>query len=367
MKPEPRPSLLQRIPGATNPCMIWVVNRYRGLVQERTGKLLGVSVAGKPRSSKSPRGRAAGVSRESNTQKKSGRRPLWKTPVGWVGALMTAVVTGVAVALATSFSQHVVSAEQQTTPKGPPVEVENVAAAPLYGDSIAFSRPLDLSRTQLGAFDSTAAGYQLGWDGKNQDYPWAWEHGGAAVNGVTVRVDVQGNRKTAVRIEGMQLSEQCRSPVTGTLFYSPPAGSYPVIHIGFNLDRVHPVAQLLNDESLTFGGPYFLQNTITLAYGEQQQIQLLAITQEHYCEFRVDMSVLEGNSIVHQIIGNGNQPFRVTSSITTPDPVTPRIKDVKFAAYQRLYVGGVASWCGSNWIRANPLTYSDLSPHAGPC
>ena len=181
-----------------------------------------------------------------------------------------------------------------------------------------------------------------GWIGRNQDYPWAWKHGGAVVGDAIIKLDVKGNRKAAVRIEGMQLAEQCRSPATGTLFYSPSQGSGPVVRMGFNLDQVHPIARLLNNLARTFGGPYFLQNTITLGYSEQQQIQLFVTSKKHYCEFRIDMSVLDGSNIIHEMIGNGSQPFRVTAAITAPVPNEPGWTIIKYAAYQRLYVGEAA-------------------------
>lgn len=288
---------------------------------------------------------------------------------------MTAVVTGVAVALATTFSQGAVAPGQPAPPKGAPVIVEHVAAAPPAGDTFAFPNPLDISRAQLAAFDSSGSEYMPGWVGTNQDYPWAWKHGGAAVGGVIIKLDLTGNRTTAVRIEGMQLDEQCHSPAIGTLFYSPPAGSSAVVRMGFNLDQAHPVAESLNgqstggvlsSQSVTFGGPYFQQNTITLSYNEPLQIQLLAATQKHYCEFRIDMSVLDGNRIVHELIGNAGQPFRVTAAIMAPASFDPRLKEINFAAYRRLYVGGVASSC-HGWAAANPIVYSKTENNVGEC
>lgn len=86
---------------------------------------------GKAQSSKSARGSARGrtvqAGRESTTSKRSRGRPWWKGPVAWVGALVTAVVTGVTVALATGLSEHVVSAGQPSTlPAGPHLEVDQV-------------------------------------------------------------------------------------------------------------------------------------------------------------------------------------------------------------------------------------------------
>lgn len=312
-------------------------------------------MAGKRRSSKSARRRATGARPRPITPEESSGRPWWKGPVAWVATLVTAVVTGVAVALATTYSQHEVSAGQ---PKGPPVVVEHVAALPGKGQSFVFPQPLVLSRAQLMAFDSTAAGHNPGWDARNQDYSWAWKHGGAAADGVIITLDVQGNRKTAVRIKYMSLVEQCRSPATGTLFFEPGGGQTANIQMGFDLDQMYPIAQ-----SMDTGKPYFLKNTITLAYGEQQEIQLDASTREHYCEFRIDMSVLDptnNNEIFHEMISNGSQPFRVAAVRYDPKTVRP-----KWAAYHRLYLAGIFSWCQGNWVQANPLTYP--RPNPGQC
>jgi hypothetical protein len=128
----------------------------------------------------------------------------------------------------------------------------------------------------------------------------------------------------------------------------------------FNLDRAHPIAQLPTTHGRLFGKPYFSKATITLAHGEQQQIQLNASTRKYDCAFRIDMAVLDGTHIVHETIGNGKQPFRVTAAITNSDP----LQAFNYSAYQRLYIGGVASatvGCNDKWVQVNPLTYSDVS------
>lgn len=287
-----------------------------------------------------------------------------KATAAWVGALVTAVVTAVAVTLAVHFSEHAAGIGQPPARLGAPVTVEHITAAPYAGDTFAFPTSLRVPSSELAAFDSNARGYMPGWVGPNQNYPWAWAHGGAAVYSVVVKLDLRGNRNDTVRIEGMQLAEQCQKPAIGTLFYSPPAGQGPVIRMGFNLDKVHPIAQLMTGRGLTFGASYFSQETIILAPGESQQVQLIATTQKYYCSFRINMAVLDGNSIVHELISNGRQPFRVTAPVTAPERAIPGTRTIKYASYQRLYVGGVASdvvGCSSKWVEVNPLTYSDAS------
>lgn len=296
------------------------------------------------------------------------RNTRWVICLGLVGLLIAIAAIVVPLEVSSGPAQHVVSAGEQTAPKGPPVVIQHVAATPFSGETFAFPQPLDVSRAQLMALGSTADQYISGWVGRNEDYPWAWKHGGAVVGAAVITLDVRGNRKAAVRIEDMRVvAQQCSSPATGTLFYSPSAGSAPVIRMGFNLDQEHPIAQLLTGGN-TFGGPYFvLQNTITLGYGEQQQIQLLAATKKQYCEFRIDMSVLDGSSIIPQMIDNGGQPFRVTAAITAPDPGDLSTTTIKYAAYQRLYVGGVAPGSCDGWARANPLIYGRQGTNAVTC
>jgi hypothetical protein len=342
-------------------------------VQPRgNGSLIGgcVGLAGKRRLSESSRKRATGAKRESAATEGSQERTWGKATVAWVGGLLTAIVTGVAVALSVHFSDHVVDVKRPAAQNGPPITIQHVSAAPIAGDTFAFPEPLNLPHAQLEAFDNTANGYMPGWVGKNQDYPWAWEHGGAAVDGIAIKLDVRGNRNSPVRIESMQLAEQCRDPLKGTLFYSPSAGGGAVMQMLFNLDKVHPIAQLPTNSGAQFGKPYFLLQTITLASDEQQQIQLVASTQKHYCEFRIDMAVLDGTNIVHEMINNGKRPFRVTASIMELDPLLNE-RIIKYRVYQRLYVGGVASvtvGCNDKWVKVNQLTYSDTSTtHIGAC
>jgi hypothetical protein len=330
-----------------------------------------MGVAGKRRASKGSHGGAARAGARSSPAKGRPGPTHWKAVAAWVGALVTAVVTAVVVTFVTHFSQHVVTAGGSAPPEGAPIAIQHVSAAPVSGDSFAFPEPLNISPVQLQAFDSTSRGYMPGWVGLNQNYPWAWAHGGAAVTGIAITLDLRGNRKSPVRIQGMQLAEQCRTPAVGTLFYSPSAGGGHVIKMGFNLDKVHPIAQMDNGGGAGFGKPYFSEETITLAHGEKQQLQVGASTQQHYCAFRIDMAVLAGNRIVHELIGNGKQPFRVTAAPTAPDPILRGQRTIKYRAYQRVYVGGVASdtvGCSTKWVGVDPATYSLISKtHIGAC
>ncbi|MCG5220376.1 hypothetical protein [Streptosporangium sp. KLBMP 9127] len=260
-----------------------------------------------------------------------------------MGTLVTAVVTAVVAALATNVSQKVSGVDRPPPRQGPPINVQHVAAAPTGGDSsFVFPQPVALSRAQLRAFQPDG-GPENNWAGKDWNYPWAWRHGGASINSVTIKLELRGNRAEPIRIQGMELVKRCTKPHTGTLFESPPSGENVPIFMGFDLDEFHSTAQLLDDQG-EVAGPYFSRKTITLTDGEKQQLQITARTKRQACDFHLDVQVLDGTTIVHQKIDNNGQPFRVSASAGP------------LSGYQRLYVGGVISHdigC-AGWVEVSP-------------
>lgn len=234
--------------------------------------------------------------------------------------------------------------------------IQRVTAVPAQGgDSFVFPHPLNLSATQLSAFKSYNDLYMPGWIGKNKDYQWPWAHGGAALDAIAIDIDLRGNRNSPVRITGVDVDKRCSSPLTGALFLSEAAGEGAVIQMGFDLDKINPIASAV-DDSHRIKGSYFATKTVTLAYGEQQELKIFAPTTKYYCEFNIDLQVLDNTKTVHETVSNNGQPFRVTARISPSDPL-----EIKYSAYQELYAGGVDSasiGCSDRWVRVNPGTFS---------
>lgn len=292
---------------------------------------------------------------DNEKRKASESRWRWiRRPVVWIGSLATAVITAVAVSLTVFFTNHAIGVGQANvhptqSPHGPPVVVAAVKVlrnAAYQGYSFVFPKPLDLTRPQLQSINRLTSGLQIG--GLNHYYAWAREHHGVDPNVVIIQLVLAGNRNQPVRILGMQPVGECRAPLAGTLFDSPPAAEDNSVSIGFNLDKPDPAAQVYS-ETTGFGADYFSSKTVSLRYQKQQVFQIVARTAKHYCKFRLQLSVLAGGKTSTETIGDGPHPFQVTGLL----PASSNSVD----GYKRAYVGGVLSPCGSRFVQVNPARF----------
>jgi hypothetical protein len=180
---------------------------------------------------------------------------------------------------------------------------------------------------------------------------WFRIRGGVDPSLSIVKIVVEGNRDNAVRILGMRALKHCQAPLTGTLFLDPTAGADDSVMIGFDLDSDDTNARVATQVSIGLR-PYFGSKTISLKGGEQQVLQIFAATSRYYCEYRLQMTVLDEGRTVTEVIGNGNAPFRVTSFATTASG------DIAYSRYQVLYAGGVVSPKGdASYVRVDPATF----------
>ncbi|SDR21202.1 hypothetical protein [Thermostaphylospora chromogena] len=153
-----------------------------------------------------------------------------------------------------------------------------------------------------------------------------------------VEVVLRGNRRDGVRITGMRAVTECRPPLRGTLFYSPPAGedSKPVLR--FDLDDPAPKAYEVDPETHR-EVDYFARKSISLEYNETIALRLESRTLKYYCDYRFEMQVVGRGEVVDQIIDDGGQPFKI-SAIWRKKGYTG---DIDYRKYGRLYVGGLAN------------------------
>jgi Microbial-type PARG, catalytic domain len=101
-------------------------------------------------------------------------------------------------------------------------------------------------------------------------------------------------------------------------------------------------------------GDYFAEKTVSLKRGEQQTFQITAATIRSYCEFTLELTILDNGKTLTQEIKNGSEPFRVSAVKTSGEWGSPGI----YRSYQALYVGGVATRDGA-FVRVNPGTYDE--------
>ncbi|WP_157433226.1 hypothetical protein [Actinomadura rifamycini] len=251
------------------------------------------------------------------------------------------IATGVAIPLLSSSGQKVLDAHE---PGGPPVKVDSVALqsnVDLKGDSFAFPQPVTATPDQLRDISP----FDLG--------SWARPRGGVDVGMVMAQIVLTGNRKTPIRILDMRAASKCSAPLTGTLFYSPTAGVDDTIRVAFNLDQPNPQARVWSGWEKGFGDLYFDSKTVSLKHKEQQTFQVLGITEQKSCEFRIQLSVLTGGKTVTKLVGNGSKPFKVTALMEQAKAATGDFSD-----YHQLYVGGVENLEGRGaFTKVDPATY----------
>jgi hypothetical protein len=294
--------------------------------------------------------------KQSNT-KKSKRGRIIK----WTAGIATAAVTAFVVAYFTAIGNHVAALStkpgQPAQPGGQPVKIDLVTIQPGPGQSSVFPGSLVLSASQLAALNSlneSAPSFQQ----------WFTSRGGVAVDNLFVELIVEGNRDGAVQIVGMQPVVSCHDPLTGALFYSPSAGADLNTQLMINLDSpLTPPRYLANVNGQVSGGSDFFRHfTVSLDHGEQFTFLINASTTKQYCQFTLDMTVLDGSKTATESVSDNGKPFAVTA-IYNADDLNPGA----FSRYQELYVGGVATTglagSGRNqfgdplWLRANPVTY----------
>ncbi len=86
---------------------------------------------------------------------------------------------------------------------------------------------------------------------------------------------------------------------------------------------------------------YFGHFTVLLKRNEQFTFDIIASTRVHYCEFTLNMQVLDGTRTVTETISDNGRPFRVTAGLYNNQAGG-------FARYKNVYFQGK---------RVNPATF----------
>ena len=154
---------------------------------------------------------------------------------------------------------------------------------------------------------------------------WFSAHGAYAPNSMFQLV-LMNKRDYLVRILDVASIKTCGAPLRGTLFYSPAEGIEEDADLYFNLDSTNP--QALDVFSTT---EYFANRTVSIEPGGQQVFKVWAATRKYACSFYLQFEVVDGNKTVYETIGDGQQPFRVSSYVIGPENNKP------YAAYQAAY------------------------------
>jgi hypothetical protein len=156
--------------------------------------------------------------------------------------------------------------------------------------------------------------------------------GGVDVDDLTIRVVVRGRSNQGVQIVGMRPIVRRRTPpLTGTLFHIPPQAGAASIRMIVNFDQ--PIA-VLREVRGSFSGPrggrpFFDENSIKLADGEQDVLVIRAVTSRYSISFVLEVTYLLGNAERTVTIDDHGQPFRVTGTACDGAP--------RVATYERFY------------------------------
>lgn len=314
-------------------------------------------MAGEQRPARTAKGGAGNHSGQQHGRRKSSRRRA----IAWVAGVAGAGVTAFVVAYFTTLGNHVAGLStapgRPAQPGGQPVKIDYVAVQQGPDQSAVAPGPLTLTAAQLSSLNSL-----------NQTTPavhqWFAAHDAVTADNLFVELIVAGNRDSAVRIVSMQPVVSCHPPLAGTLFYSPAAGADSNTQLMVNLDHpLGPPGYIANvNGQISHGANFFQHFTVSLKRGEQYTFLVNAHTTKQYCQFTLDLTVLEGSRTVTESVSDNGKPFAVTA-VYNEDDLNPGA----FSRYQDVYVGGVAAsglpGSGTNsfgdplWLEVNPATY----------
>ena len=182
---------------------------------------------------------------------------------------------------------------------------------------------------------------------------WFTAHGAYAPNAMFQLV-LKNERSYLVRILDVTTVKDCKTPLKGTLFYSPAEGVDEDANLYFDLDSANPQAF---DPTASATTEYFADRTISIAPGGQQVFRVWAATREHACSFYLQFEIIDDNRTVYETVGDGPQPFRISAYVIGSYHNKP------YAAYLAAYPGGDFRPGGprqssAGYVEVNPKTFS---------
>jgi hypothetical protein len=300
------------------------------------------------------------------------KKSLWRRPALWLGGLTTAVIAGVLVNFITAQSQHIThSSEPAIYPSGPATQSPDSkpssghkqlsAAAPAGPPLKVLSEdPLNLYQLVVWAFpreylpdndqlDDISSLIKSPIPASHSAFAeWFFSRGAYEIGGASTQLVVQNNRSYPIRIINMNVVKSCEAPLTGTLFFAAGGAVDATVGLGFNLDSPDTDAETARGTGpATWTPGYFNNYTISLEPGEQQVFDIYTATTRQACAYQLQVTVLDGEKQVYQLIGDGSEPFRVTAMPEGPN-------GPNFSAYKAMYVGGAAGPPNGMFIRVDP-------------
>lgn len=301
------------------------------------------------------------------------KKPWYKRTAAKATAGLGAVAIGVATTILSGLAQKVLSLDSgssSSTPSARPTNLTTARKSSLVSASATVvenpdqdiwvaEKPISLSREQ------SAKIYEIEQNGAHQgdlsDYLRSMQSLGAVKStAIVIDLNLSTQLTDQVRVNRIRIDSQCRAPLTGTAFYSPPAGPATAIgKIGFDLDSPAPTAREMvgGGDSQSFGGDFFANKLQYLTKNDGNAYHIVIRTNKHYCEFRLKIDASANGAAQTVTIDDHGRPFQVSGLIC--DPAAQLVQCPKFSAYERVYAGGVAANPQGRdaWIPKDPKTY----------
>jgi hypothetical protein len=218
-----------------------------------------------------------------------------------------------------------------------PVQINSVQVIPsVQSRGMVLPEVIRLSKAQFAQLNQMD---RTNWDAYSQIIS---KEGGVRLGISQVEIAVTGNVPQSARITGIRVVDRsCRPPLAGTLFYTGGGqGEGSTIPANFNLDIPDPVA-------LTPSGVgFFAGHTITLSPGEKQTLVIGSVTENYYCQYELQLSVLVGSRTTMETVNDHGKRFQALAA-------------APFSRYGAIYVGGslnTGSIYGA-FVSENPATY----------
>ncbi|NAS20880.1 hypothetical protein GT755_04170 [Herbidospora sp. NEAU-GS84] len=238
--------------------------------------------------------------------KPSLRQRLLRKPALVVGGALLTVLTGTIAAVTSDAAKLVVLASPSPTPIARPVVVAALKVRDLDpGDTFVFPAAYRPDAATLRKINELR-------DSPDMDELAVLMRslGGVDVHTLGTRFVLENVSKLDVRILDLRVSADCRAPLGGTVFYSPPQGGELLVDLSFDLDARHPIPRFMEKYGWSEKS-WFDTQTVLLAPGEQQVFDVQVET-GRYCEYRLVADVLQRQKTVTLTIDDDGAPFRVT-------------------------------------------------------
>lgn len=264
------------------------------------------------------------------SQSRSRRAPWWRSPLLWIGSVVSALVIAIATAFGTGFGQDLWSSTfGHHTPSGPAVrinqEIRNPPVAYDRGTIQAWVLPSILSPTSTMAkvltMRESASGYETPDSYIDRFDNWLFAHGGATVGTTYLRITLTAGQEP-ILIQSICAHIVNRSKImSGTLFFKGTQGEKPVETV-LNLDSAEPCAT------------YFQGHYLSISPGKSQVVDLGVIAHTDTVAW----------SLFLDAIVNGKQEFIPVDSNEVLRTTGLQPKLANYGMYYEYTAGEGSSW-----------------------